>query len=145
MLKNFASVLLTLAISLLVGGCSEEQEPTPEEKWGVDIQSVRTMIFRDGTVVRALNEFRMNSGRYPTTDEGLKSLLRRPKGLDSKEWRGPYLESEEDFTDKWGNEIRYACPGKTYPDDPKKFDLWSLGPDSTEGTDDDILNHNINK
>ena len=143
MLKNFASVLLVLAMAALLGGCGDEAEPTPEEKWGVETQSVRKMIFRDGTVVRSLNEFRMNSGKYPTTAQGLGGLVKRPKGLDPKEWRGPYVESEADFTDMWGNVLHYACPGKTYPDDLKKFDLWSLGPDGADGTDDDILNHNV--
>ncbi len=143
MLKNFTSMLLILAMAAFVGGCGEEEEPTPEEKWGSDTQSVRVMLFRDGTVVRALNEFRMNSGKYPTTDQGLDALLNRPKGLEPREWRGPYMESEEHFTDKWGNTLRYACPGKTYPDEPNRFDLWSLGPDGADGTDDDILNHNV--
>ena len=89
MLKNFASVLLVLAMAALIGGCGDEAEPTPEEKWGEETQSVRKMIFRDGTVVRSLNEYRMNSGKYPTTAQGLGGLMKRPKGLDPKEWRGP--------------------------------------------------------
>ena len=142
MLKKLASVLLVLAMTALVGGCGDKAEQTPDEKYGVDTQSVRKMIFRDGTVVRALNAYRMNSGKYPTTKQGLAGLLKRPKGLEPKEWRGPYMESEADFTDMWGNVLHYACPGNTYPDDSKKFDLWSLGPDGTDKTEDDILNHN---
>lgn len=129
-------------LALWIGGCSEESEQTPEEKYGVDTQSVRIMIFRDGTVTRKLAEFRMHTGRNPTTDEGLAALMTRPKGIKPKDWHGPYFDSEEDFTDKWGNQLRYACPGKTYPDDNTKYDLWSVGPDGTDGTDDDILNHN---
>ena len=142
MLRRPFSLVLILAFAPFAGGCGEEEEPTPKEKYGDDIQSVRVMIFRDGTVTRKLNEFRMNAGEYPTTEQGLGALIKRPKGLSPELWQGPYVESENDFTDKWSNQLRYACPGKTHPDDNKKYDLWSLGPDGVDGTDDDILNHN---
>ena len=40
----------------------------------------------------ALDAFRLDTGRYPTTEEGLKALREKPSGLDS--WQGPYLPKE---------------------------------------------------
>ncbi len=141
MFKYCLSLLLALGMTAIIGGCGEEEEATPTEKFGEDIQSVRLMLFRDGTVTRKLAEFRMNNGKYPTTDQGLNALIKRPKGIDPGGWGGPYFDSPDAFTDKWGNQLRYRHPSKTFPDKSDQYDLWSIGPDGADGTDDDILNH----
>lgn len=143
MFKKYVTLMLLAALTVCLYGCGDEEEPSPKEVYGDDVQAVRLKIFRDGTLTRKLAEYRMTVGEYPTTEQGLKALKKRPKGVDPKAWKGPYIESEEDIQDKWGQEFRYACPGKTFPGDSKRYDLWSIGPDGIDGTDDDILNHQV--
>ena len=81
-----------------------------------------------------LGLFEMHAGRFPTTDEGLDSLLDKPADLNDDEWEGPYLK--EWPKDSWGEDFIYRSPGEVNSD----FDLISMGPDKKEGTDDDITN-----
>jgi general secretion pathway protein G len=74
----------------------------------------------------ALDQFRLDIGRYPKTDEGLESLRKNP-GLDS--WDGPYLPKEIP-PDPWGKTYVYRCPGEH-----GDYDLISLGADGQEGGD----------
>lgn len=73
----------------------------------------------------ALDSFRLDSGRYPTTSEGLQALRTQPSGV--KYWKGPYLPKEVPL-DPWGNPYQYRSPG-THGD----YDLYSLGADNAEG------------
>ena len=73
----------------------------------------------------ALDALRLDVGRYPTTEEGLKALREKPSGMEA--WRGPYLPKEIPL-DPWGRPYVYKSPG-TYGD----YDLISYGLDGTEG------------
>ena len=74
---------------------------------------------------RALDTFRVDVGRYPTTEEGLRSLLVKPVG--SERWNGPYLQSEVPL-DPWGKPYVYRNPG------PKgDYELVSYGRDGQPG------------
>ena len=75
----------------------------------------------------ALDAFRLDAGRYPTTDEGLKALREKPAGVDS--WQGPYLPKEIPV-DPWGRPYVYKSPG-----DHGEYDLVSFGLDGVEGGD----------
>lgn len=77
----------------------------------------------------ALKLYEMDNGSLPTTEEGLQVLLTSPQG--AKRWNGPYVEQQP--FDPWGLKYRYVCPGQH-----GAFDLFSVGPDGTEGTDDDV-------
>jgi len=91
------------------------------------------------TIEDALEFFKTDIGRYPTTDEGLEALRDKSQLQDdelAKKWLKPYLKKGE-LKDPWGNEYNYVCPGQKNEDG---FDLWSNGPDGQEGTDDDIKN-----
>ncbi len=74
----------------------------------------------------ALDLFRLGVGRYPTSDEGLDSLVTRPSGADR--WTGPYVKKHESLIDPWGELYVYRAPGRH-----AAFDLFSLGADKTEG------------
>jgi general secretion pathway protein G len=72
-----------------------------------------------------LDMFRLDVGRYPTTEEGLQALRTRPSGLEN--WDGPYIK--RDLTpDPWGKPYFYRCPGQH-----GDFDLMSYGFDGQEG------------
>jgi general secretion pathway protein G len=73
-----------------------------------------------------LEIMRLEVGRYPTTQEGLRALLEKPAGMDR--WSGPYIKDPNTLKDPWGNDFKYAAPGATKP-----FDLVSLGADGREG------------
>ena len=75
----------------------------------------------------ALDAFRLDLGRYPTTEEGLKALREAPTGADR--WQGPYLPKEIP-NDPWGRPYIYKCPG-----DHGDYDLISYGADGVEGGD----------
>ena len=76
----------------------------------------------------ALDAFRLDMGRYPTSAEGLAALVVQPSG--ATRWNGPYLRKNIIPKDPWGNEYQYRSPGQH-----GAFDLYSLGADSAEGGD----------
>lgn len=76
----------------------------------------------------SLDLFKLETGRYPTTQEGLQALVQAPAGLTG--WNGPYLKKKTVPKDPWGNEYIYVSPGQHGP-----YDLSSLGADNREGGD----------
>lgn len=84
----------------------------------------------------ALDAYRLHTGRYPSTQEGLAALWTRPASAPAT-WRGPYLRKTLPL-DPWGNAYEYVCPGEVNRDG---YDLRSLGADGRrggEGEDADI-------
>lgn len=79
----------------------------------------------------ALNGFRLDCDRYPSTEEGLQSLRTQPGEVTG--WRGPYLEKAIPL-DPWGNEYVYEYPGTTGDD---TFTLVSYGADGAPGGEGD--------
>lgn len=84
----------------------------------------------------ALGLYEMDNGNFPTTDQGLEALLAEPSGdPEPLNWRGPYLQ--RDPKDPWNRAYQYKSPGTH---NPSGYDLFSLGKDGIEGTEDDIHN-----
>jgi general secretion pathway protein G len=77
----------------------------------------------------ALDLFRLDSGRYPSAEEGLEALRTKPAGLEN--WDGPYLKKDLPM-DPWGKAYIYRRPGEH-----GDFDLISVGPDGQEGGEGD--------
>ena len=73
----------------------------------------------------ALDAYRLDVGKYPTTEEGLQALVEQPSGVDK--WDGPYLKKRIP-KDPWDHEYVYKCPGEH-----GDYDLYSLGADGEEG------------
>ena len=82
----------------------------------------------------ALDAFEVDTGRYPTTEEGLTAILQQP--ADVKAWHGPYIKRGLP-KDPWGNPYVYRRPGQH---NTSGYDLYSFGPNGQEGGDDDIDN-----
>jgi general secretion pathway protein G len=83
----------------------------------------------------ALDTFRLDVGRYPTSEEGLKALREKPSGAEN--WQGPYLPKEIP-SDPWGKAYVYKCPGES-----GDYDLISYGLDGAPGgteENEDIVN-----
>lgn len=78
----------------------------------------------------ALERFKMDIGRYPTTEEGVAGLTRRPslKEVKGEQWFGPYLEGVYEV-DPWGNDYVYEAT-----DAGQGFTLFSYGPNGETGS-----------
>jgi general secretion pathway protein G len=76
----------------------------------------------------SLDLYSLDVGRYPSTQEGLTALTRRPPGIDA--WNGPYVKGAVVPTDPWRNPYVYVAPGGHGP-----YDLLSYGSDGREGGD----------
>ncbi|MFM8332804.1 MAG: type II secretion system major pseudopilin GspG [Candidatus Methylumidiphilus sp.] len=74
----------------------------------------------------ALDMYKLDVGKYPSTDEGLGALLEAPG--TAKVWNGPYLRKKKMPLDPWNNAYHYTAPGQH-----GKFDVYSLGADNAEG------------
>ncbi len=74
----------------------------------------------------ALDMYRLDVGRYPTSDEGLVALVEQPSGI--KGWSGPYLRKNSVPKDPWQFEYHYRSPG-----DHGRFDIYTLGADNRDG------------
>ncbi|MFZ6755228.1 type II secretion system major pseudopilin GspG [Undibacterium sp. Dicai25W] len=74
---------------------------------------------------KALETYRIDMGRLPTTEEGLSVL--RQNSTSNPKWNGPYLNKDIPL-DPWGNAYQYYAPGKA-----KDFDIISLGKDGQPG------------
>jgi len=96
------------------------------------LEDGKIKLARDGAnqIASAMEIYKLNTGRYPTTSEGLHVLVQPPKGK-------PVIDDVEKLKDQWGNEYVYTNPGTK---NPSKFDIRSKGPDGQEGTDDDVGN-----
>ncbi len=76
----------------------------------------------------AVNQFKMDTTRFPTEEEGLKALVEQP--TDAEKWEpGGYLETTEVPKDGWGRDFIYQL----YPESGKPFVIKSLGADGLEG------------
>ncbi len=89
----------------------------------------------------ALDNYQLDNGYYPSTQQGLEALIERPAGRPpANNWRGPYIKSRGVPKDPWGAPYEYISPGKI---NPQWYDLVSYGKDARpggEGDDADITN-----
>ena len=76
----------------------------------------------------AVNQFKMDTGRFPSEEMGLEELLEQPSDVENYE-PGGYLETTEIPKDGWGNEFIYEL----FPESGKPFVIKSLGADGEEG------------
>jgi len=124
-------VILGILASIIVPKIMRRPEEARRTKAVMDIKAIET----------ALNLYRLDSGVYPSTEQGLEALVTKPTtGVIPKNWK------EEGYLDKvpkdpWGNPYVYLSPGVH-----KEFDLVSYGADGVEGgegKDADVENWNL--
>ena len=77
---------------------------------------------------KALAAFRLDTGHFPSTDQGLRALVNRPEG--EVKWSGPYLEKNLP-PDPWGRPYAYKSPGA----EGRDYDVVSLGKDGRPAGD----------
>ena len=89
------------------------------------VTAARAQIYNFKT---ALGAYKLDTGTYPTTEQGLAALRRKP--VDVTQWAGPYLDQELP-RDPWGHDYVYKYPGD-HGDEP---DIICLGADGQPGGD----------
>lgn len=133
-------VLLVIVIILMLAGALvvfvlPQQEGAEKNTTRLLLQNVET----------ALDTYRLNMSRYPTTEQGLQALMTKPTFENEKlgdKWNGPYLKPGTKVEDSWGNPIRYELLESV--DDTgastggARYKLYSVGPDGQPETADDI-------
>ncbi len=90
---------------------------------GAKLDTAKVQIRELGTI---LDVYRLETGAYPSTGQGLQALYERPAGL--RRWNGPYVKHRDQVQDPWGNVFQYRFPGQH-----GEYDIWSGG----DGNDPD--------
>ena len=120
--KEGFTLIELLVVMVILGLLAALVGPTLFSKVGKGkTTAARTQIELFG---QALDSFRLDTGRYPTTAEGLEALVVNP-GIDG--WDGPYLKKGVP-KDPWNRPYQYQCPG-THGD----YDLYTYGLDGAPG------------
>jgi general secretion pathway protein G len=111
--------LLATLVSVNVMGRVEKAKKT----------TARTQI---AMLHNAVNQYKLDTGKYPDSSVGLDALVVQPPGVENWNKDG-YLEGVRQIPkDPWGNEYFYVYPGER-----GKFDIYSLGPSGKEGGEGD--------
>lgn len=86
---------------------------------------VKTAKAQISALSKALDTYRLDTGHYPSTEQGLNALVARP--ANEPKWEGPYLDKAVP-PDPWGRPYVYKAPGEH-----GEYDLSSLGKDGQPG------------
>jgi general secretion pathway protein G len=90
-----------------------------------------------GAMKTPIELFHQHVGRYP---KELKELVEKPSDeTEAQKWAGPYVANLDDLKDAWEHEFKYLG-GEDAKGNPGTYDVWSVGKDGEDGTDDDITN-----
>ena len=117
-------VLIGIVMGIVGGNYLGQGEKAKQKAAKIEIEQIG----------QTLDMFKLEVGRYPTTQEGLQALITAPTGVTN--WNGPYWKKSTLPKDPWTNEYKYASPGQH-----GAYDVWSYGADGKEGgegTDKDI-------
>jgi general secretion pathway protein G len=101
-----------------------------------DEAKVKATKSQIGRVASILQQFRLDTDRFPSTEEGIGALISAP--ADATGWKGPYLDKIP--LDAYEQEMVYVSPGPTGED---SFLLSSYGKDKAADTGDDILSSDL--
>lgn len=123
-------LLLVLMILVVLGAMAVGMFSGTQERALKDAATGQIAIFE-----HQIDLYKMHMKTGPG---GLEDLIKRPSGdEESDRWEGPYIKASKVPDDPWGNPYRYSAQGKR---NPEGHDIWSVGPDSQDGTDDDVGN-----
>lgn len=123
-------LLIVLVILGLLIGYVAPNYFKQEDKSKVKTARAQIKAFED-----ALDQYRLDVGRYPSSEQGLAALTAQPQG--ESRWQGPYLKKAVP-EDPWGNPYQYRSPGEH-----GEVDIFSFGKDGKPGGSDlaaDITN-----
>ncbi len=109
-------VLIGVVMGILAGNFIGRGEKAKADAAKIEITQIE----------QALDLYKLEVGRYPTSAEGLQALIRQPTGVNN--WNGPYWKKQTVPKDPWGTEYKYSAPGQNAP-----YEIVSLGADAKEG------------
>ncbi len=123
-------VILGILASLVVPNLMGNKEQADHQKAVSDIVALEN----------ALDMYKLDNTRYPTTDQGMQALVNKPDSdpVPRNYKDGGYIKRLP--ADPWQNEYQLLSPGEH-----GKLDVFSMGPDGEAGTEDDIGNWNQDK
>jgi general secretion pathway protein G len=107
------------------------------------LDAVKTQI---GALQGALDQYVLDMNTYPTTEQGLEALIKKPEQEEDGpkgKWNGPYLGKKALPKDPWGEKYQYEFPSERAAgedeEESKTPAIWSYGPDGMDETDDDMI------
>ena len=120
-------VIMGMLSAIVATNVMGSKEQASIEKASMDIKALDN----------ALDMYKLDNHRFPTTEQGLDALVNKPTSSpEPKSYRKDgYIKDLPQ--DPWGNDYMYINPGTH---NSSRYDLYSLGPDGEDGTDDDIGN-----
>jgi len=123
-----AARALLLAASAVAMSCSHGSDTAEDTKQGWARAYIRV-------IVEALTRFHADTGRWPTTQEGLEVLVIDEKNIVG--WNGPYINRAKVPIDRWGRPFLYRSPAAAKA---RPYELYSMGPNGLDdgGGGDDI-------
>ena len=138
---GFTLVEMLVVLAILVLLISMVGPRILGSKQKADISAAKTQI---GMLMSALETYVVDMRDYPDTETGLKALIEDPSTDEEKKskWGGPYIKKSQIPKDPWGNDYQYEYPGTHVDRGEKKAkepEIWSMGPDGQDGTDDDVV------
>jgi general secretion pathway protein G len=122
---SLLEIIIVIAIIASLSAVVVVNVVAQQEK--ANIQQTEIQLKNLGT---PLGLYRNDNRSYPTTEEGLDALVDNPG--TARNWRGPYVDDENNIVDLWFTPIEYERVGS-------KYKLSSAGPDGEMGTEDDII------
>ncbi len=122
-------VLLVLVILVILGSMAVGMFTGVQEQAEIDAARSQVSVLK-----KQIQIYRQQLSQYPTS---LQDLIVQPTGLTKPERWSKLLDTTEVPLDPWGNQYQYKQPGSHNVD---SFDVWSMGPDQTDGSEDDIGN-----
>ncbi len=130
-------VLLVLVILVVLMGFAVPSLLGSKKKADIDAAKTQIGLFRT-----ALEKYALDMNTFPSSESGLDVLVVEPSDVDEEQlanWAGPYIttSAKEAPRDPWGQKYYYVYPSTHDSEYP---DIWSAGPDTKEGTEDDVVN-----
>jgi len=126
--RNAGFTLLELLVVLVILGLLAGYV-APKYFAQVGKSEVKVAQAQIGALEKALDQYRIDTGRYPSNEQGLAALSAKP--ADEAKWDGPYLKKTVP-NDPWGKPYQYKMPGEH-----SEVDIYSFGRDGAAGGSDD--------
>ncbi|WP_341502601.1 type II secretion system major pseudopilin GspG [Gallaecimonas sp. GXIMD4217] len=124
-MKNNGFTLLELLVVLVILGLLASLVG-PQVLKQLGSSKTKTAALQIEELRSAVELYRLEVGRYPSSSEGLQALIDKPAGASN--WNGPYLTKKVIRKDPWGHDYHYRYPGEH-----GDFDIYSLGADNSQG------------